>query len=163
MKIAIMSRGPFSVPPVIGTSVEHDIQMVAEQMEKEHEVIVYTRKCPQYPRSTKEGNLLYRRFAYSSPTRYLEKIIRHIKKHKPDIIMVENRPLYVLRLKEKFKHIPVVLNMHSMLFASPANISPEKMNIVASEVDALITNSQYLIKANQSQFPAFKGKGMGST
>jgi len=159
MKIAIISPGPFSVPPVVGTSVEHDIQMVAEQMEKEHEVTVYTRKCPQYPRSKKEGNLFYRRFAYSSPTRYLAKIIRHMKKHKPDIIMVENRPSYVLQIKEKIPQTPVVLNMHSMLFASPYHISPEKMNQVAEKVDALITNSGYLLSSYLEQFPKFKGKG----
>ncbi|RKD24584.1 hypothetical protein BEP19_09410 [Ammoniphilus oxalaticus] len=160
MKIAIISPGPFSVPPVIGTSVEHDIQMVAEQLKEQHEVTVYTRKCPEYRRSSSEGNLRYKRYTYSHPARYLRKVIRHIKKQKPDIIMVENRPSYVLRIKANIKHIPVALNMHSMLFASPPQINREKMNQVAEKVDGLITNSRYLLSEYESRFPAFKGKGV---
>jgi spore coat protein SA len=162
MKIAIISPGSFSVPPVIGSSVEHDIQMVAEQMEKEqHDVTVYAIKCPEYRRSTKEGNLAYKRFKFTTPEEYLRRIMRHIKKSKPDIVMVENRPSYVLPLKEKFPVIPIVLNMHSTVFASPPQMEADNMVQVAKSTDALLTNSKYLKNYYIKQFPDFKEKAYG--
>lgn len=161
MRIAIVSPGSFSVPPVIGSSVEHDIQMVAEQMEKEHEVIVYTKKCKEYKKSTKEGNLFYKRLSYASPSIYIRKVIRHLKRLKPDIIMVENRPTYVPLIKEHLPKVPVVLNMHSKVFASPPHISRAEMNQVAKQVDALITNSKYLRRYYTRNFPRFRGKAFG--
>ncbi|WP_134699030.1 glycosyltransferase family 4 protein [Ammoniphilus sp. YIM 78166] len=158
MKIAIISPGSFSVPPVIGSSVEHDIQMVAEQLEKNHEVTVYAKTCPEYRHSEKQGGLHYKRFPFVSSSRYLNHILKHMEKDKPDIIMVENRPLYVLRVKEKFPDVPVVLNMHSTVFASPPNIKNEDMRKVAREVDALITNSRYLRIYFVKNYPDFKGK-----
>lgn len=161
MKIAIVSPGSFSVPPVIGSSVEHDIQMVAEQMEREHEVIVYTRKCKEYKKSSKEGNLYYKRLSFASPSIYLRKVIRHLKRWKPDIIMVENRPVYVPLIKEQLSNVPIVLNMHSKVFASPPHMSRPAMNQVARQVDALITNSKYLRKYYTRNFPGFKGRAHG--
>lgn len=161
MKIAIVSPGSFSVPPVIGSSVEHDIQMVAEQLEREHEVIVYTRKCKEYNKSTKEGNLYYKRLSFASPSIYIKKVIRHLKRLKPDIVMVENRPIYVPLIKEQLPRVPVVLNMHSKVFASPPHISHAAMNDVAKQADALITNSKYLRSYYTRSFPGFKGKAHG--
>ncbi len=161
MKIAIVSPGSFSVPPVIGSSVEHDIQMVAEQMEKEHDVIVYTRKCKEYKKSSREGNLYYKRLLYLSSSVYVKKVILHLKKVKPDIIMVENRPLYVSAIKEQLPGVPIVLNMHSTVFASPPNVSKPMMTQVAKQVDALITNSKYLRRYYINKFPGFKGKAYG--
>ncbi|RXT13966.1 glycosyltransferase family 4 protein [Ammoniphilus sp. CFH 90114] len=158
MKIAIISPGSFSVPPVIGSSVEHDIQMVAEQLEQEHEVTVYAKKCPEYRRSEKIGDLHYKRFIFMNSSQYLHKIMQHMHNDKPDIVMVENRPLYVLYLKEKFPELPVVLNMHSTVFASPPCISREAMKRVAKKADALITNSRYLRNYYVKSFPAFQGK-----
>ncbi|MEW9669823.1 glycosyltransferase family 4 protein [Ammoniphilus sp. 3BR4] len=158
MKIAIISPGSFSVPPVIGSSVEHDIQMVAEQLEKNHEVTVYAKTCPEYPRSEKIGNLYYNRVAFSNSKQYLNRIMEHMKKEKPDIVVVENRPLYVLWIKEKMADIPVVLNMHSAVFASPPNIREEDMKKAAIQADGLITNSKYLRNHYVKNYPEFKGK-----
>lgn len=161
MKIAIVSPGSFSVPPVIGSSVEHDIQMVSEQMEKEHEVIVYTRKCKEYKKSSREGNLYYKRLFFSSPSEYVKKVIGHLKTEKPDIIMVENRPIYVPAIKEHLPDVPIVLNMHSTVFASPPHISKPSMDEVAKLVDALITNSKYLRRYYVNHFSGFRGKAYG--
>lgn len=144
MNIAIISPGPFSVPPVNGSSVEHDIDEVTKRIDSEHQVTIYTRKCATYPRSSSEENRRYVRFRYTSPTPYLQKIIRHIRKNKPDVILVENRPRYVLALKKTFPHIPVFVNMHSHVYASKRMISKQKMMRVVRLSDGFFTNSQFL-------------------
>lgn len=144
MKIAIISPGPFSVPPVKGSSVEHDIDEVTKMMDPEHRVTIYTRTCTTYPKSTVEENREFIRFPYQGPGPYLRRIIRHIRKHKPDVIMVENRPTYVLALKSRFPKIPVFVNMHSHVFASKGIISKEKMKRVVRLASGFFTNSEYL-------------------
>ncbi|MGG3883562.1 glycosyltransferase family 4 protein [Brevibacillus panacihumi] len=144
MHIAIISPGPFSVPPVKGSSVEHDIDEVTKMMDPEHQVTIYTRKCATYPKSSVEENRRFVRYRYNGPKPYLQKIMNHLRRHKPDVIMVENRPQYVLALKRRFPKIPVFVNMHSHVYASPAMISPKKMRRVVRIADGFITNSEYL-------------------
>ncbi|GED23922.1 LPS 1,2-N-acetylglucosaminetransferase [Brevibacillus agri] len=144
MNIAIISPGPFSVPPVKGSSVEHDIDEVTKMIDPEHKVTIYTRRCTTYPTSSVEDNREFIRFPYDGPTPYLRKIIKHIRKHKPDVILVENRPIYVLQLKKHFPKIPVFVNMHSHVYGSPAMISKEKMKRVVRLSSGFITNSEFL-------------------
>ena len=92
MKIAIVSPGLFSVPPVVGTSVEHVINQVAKQLMQHQQVVVYTKKCTQYSKSSQEGNLLYKRIRFKNSKYYLNKVIKHIHQTKPDVIIIENRP-----------------------------------------------------------------------
>ena len=162
MKIAIISPGSFSVPPVIGSSVEHDIQMVAEQMVAEdHEVTVYTRRCREYKRSSRHGKLYYKRIGFKRYEFYLRKVISHLKRNQPDVILVENRPSYIMKIREYFPHLPLVLNMHSTVFASPPYISYPEMIKVAKVCDALLTNSKYLKNYYVKKYPPFKDKAYG--
>jgi len=144
MQIAIISPGPFAVPPVKGSSVEHDIDEVTKMIDPEHQVTIYTRKCPTYPKSGVEENRRFVRYRYHGPKPYLKKIMNHLRRHKPDVIMVENRPQYVLVLKRRFPGIPVFVNMHSHVYASPAMISRKNMKRVVRLTDGFITNSEYL-------------------
>ncbi|GAB7387568.1 hypothetical protein BSNK01_14050 [Bacillaceae bacterium] len=159
--IAIVSPGTFSVPPVFGSSVEHDIEMVSRVMKAQHHVVVYARKCPQYPRSSKEGNLEYRRVEYRNSRDYLRRVIRDLRTLRPDIIQVENRPQYVPAIRRKFPKTPLVLNMHSLQFASPPYISRRRATKAMRMIDALLTNSRYLQQAYEQRFPFLKGKAYG--
>ncbi|GIO06828.1 LPS 1,2-N-acetylglucosaminetransferase [Brevibacillus reuszeri] len=158
MNIAIISPGPFSVPPVKGSSVEHDIDEVTKMIDPEHQVTIYTRKCATYPKSSVEENREFIRYAYNGPTPYLQKIIKHIRKHKPDVILVENRPTYVLALKRHFPKIPVFVNMHSHVYGSTAIISKEKMKKVVRQASGFFTNSEFLRQhfMKTSRIPAHK-------
>ncbi|MFD2371717.1 glycosyltransferase family 4 protein [Brevibacillus sp. GCM10020057] len=144
MKIAIISPGPFSVPPVKGSSVEHDIDEVTKMIDPEHQVTIYTRTCAAYPKSAVEENRQFIRFPYHGPKPYLRRIIQHLQKHKPDVIMVENRPIYVLAIKRKLPSIPVFVNMHSHVYGSQAIISKEKMRKVVRLASGFFTNSEFL-------------------
>lgn len=144
MNIAIISPGPFSVPPVKGSSVEHDIDEVTKMIEPMHNVTIYTRQCATYPTSSVEENRQFIRVPYQGPKPYLRRIINHIKKNKPDVILVENRPIYVLRLKRHFPKIPVFVNMHSHVYGSQPIISKENMRRAVRLATGFITNSEFL-------------------
>ncbi|KMZ41161.1 MULTISPECIES: glycosyltransferase family 4 protein [Bacillales] len=144
MNIAIISPGPFSVPPVKGSSVEHDIDEVTKMIEPMHNVTIYTRQCATYPTSSVEENRRFIRIPYQGPKPYLRRIIHHIKKNKPDVILVENRPIYVLTLKRHFPKIPVFVNMHSHVYGSQPIISKENMRRAVRLATGFITNSEFL-------------------
>jgi spore coat protein SA len=144
MIIAIISPGPFSVPPVKGSSVEHDIDQVSQMFGPEHQVIIYTRTCKKYPRSSAEGNREFVRLRYNGPGPYLQGVIRNLRKREPDVILVENRPHYVFSLRKHFPQKPIIVNMHSHVYASRPVISPEKMQRAIRLTDGFITNSEYL-------------------
>ncbi|MDQ0339001.1 spore coat protein SA [Caldalkalibacillus uzonensis] len=160
MKIVFVSPGKFSVPPVIGTSVEHDIEMVGKSLYPHH-VVIYTRKCEEYPVSTQEGHVEYRRFTYHHWRDYLQLVLEDLKRFHPDIIQVENRPQYISIIKNHFPHTPVVLNMHSLTFISSRLISTEEANHAMGQVDALITNSRFLQREYEERFPQVEGKTYG--
>jgi len=145
MNIAIISPGPFSVPPVKGSSVEHDINEVSKMFGPDHHVTIYARTCPTYPVSSRGEYREFVRVPYKGRVSYLQSVIRELRKRtKPDVILVENRPHYVLSLRKHFPAIPIVVNMHSHVFASKALIRPETMHKVVRLADGFITNSEYL-------------------
>ncbi|MBO8170766.1 MAG: glycosyltransferase family 4 protein [Bacillaceae bacterium] len=158
MKIAVISPGSFSVPPVIGSSVEHDIYMIAQEYQKAHQVTIYTRKCREYPHSTTSGNLTIKRFKFADYRDYLHRVICDLKRMKPDVVQVENRPHYVPAVKKHLPHIPVVLVMHSAVFASPPVISEIKMRRAMARADAMITNSHYLKTYFAKKYKKYAGK-----
>lgn len=144
MKIAIISPGPFTVPPVRGSSVEHDIDEVSKEMARDHTVIIYSRKSNAFPRSQQKGNIHHIRVRYEGAHHYIHRVVKDLVKRKPDVVLIENRPIYVPTVKKRLPKTPIILNMHSHVFASPYNISPAKMRKVTKQIDALITNSEFL-------------------
>lgn len=161
LRIAMISPGLYSVPPVLGTSVEHDIEMVSKELAFEHHVVVYTRTDPKYPRSTKHGNLEYKRIQFKNWKQYLKEVSHDLEKLNPDVIQVENRPIYAYYLQKLFPNKPIILNMHSMVFLSPKHISSVKLRKVFKSIDAVITNSRYLEKIIEAQDRSLEGKVFG--
>ncbi|MGC5328364.1 glycosyltransferase family 4 protein [Brevibacillus sp. SYSU BS000544] len=146
MKIAIISPGPFTVPPVKGSSVEHDIDEVSKELARNHHVIIYSRKSNAFPHSQQKGNIHYIRVKYKGADDYIRRIADDLTNQNPDVILIENRPLYVPTVRKKMPKTPIILNMHSHVFASSYHISPHKMQKVTKQIDAMITNSEFLRK-----------------
>jgi len=144
MRIAIVSPGPFTVPPIKGSSVEHDIDMVSRQFGPNHQVTIYSRTSPKYPRISQEENRSYVRVPYQGRQDYISRVIKRMRKQPPEVILVENRPQHVPALRRAFPHLPIFLNMHSHVYATARLIPPKRMKQVVRMIDGLITNSQYL-------------------
>lgn len=144
MRIAIISPGPFTVPPINGSSVELDIDEVSRELARDHSVDIYTRKGGKYKNSEHVGNIHYIRYTYKGGKEYIRQVAKDLKKRNVDVILIENRPSYVSAVKKRLPNTPIVLNMHSHVYAVPPIMSREKMRKVGKQVNALITNSYYL-------------------
>ncbi len=128
MNIAILTSGVLPVPAVQGGAVENLIDFCLEYNAKYHlhDITVYSIFNPLLKKNKclntafnkyiyfntnswwgKLGKKLYlhnhgdHEYYHYSVEYFLEKAIKHIKRQNYDMIIVENRPAYVLKLREK--------------------------------------------------------------
>jgi spore coat protein SA len=80
------------------------------------------------------------------PTRaYIRHVYARLKRLKPMLVQVENRPRYARYLKRMLgRKYPVVLSLHSMTFLSRPHISYAKLIPCLRSVDAILVNSHFL-------------------
>ncbi|CCQ92380.1 Group 1 glycosyl transferase [[Clostridium] ultunense Esp] len=75
---------------------------------------------------------------------YLMKSIEVIRREKPKIIQVENRPHFLPALKKNFPEIPLLLSLHSFTFLRSDSISPSLRSQSLKLADAILVNSHAL-------------------
>lgn len=151
MRIAILTSGILPIPAVQGGAVENLIDFYLEynQIHKHHDITVYStfhhdvKKHPAllsdvnhyryikvdgliakvkkhiYKLTHKEGYYFY------TIEYYIDQVIKSIRKEEYDIILIENRPGYVLKLTE-FNHAKIVYHLHN---AKIDNTTPQYKQI----------------------------------
>ena len=138
MKIAILTSGILPVPAVQGGAVENLLDFVLEYNNKHqlHDITVYSvfhPKVSNHPALLSKANHYYylnstnlwakiskrlKRFmkvkGYYDETieYYLSWTIRQIKKNSFDLIIIENRPGYAIKLKE-ITHVKLLYHLHN--------------------------------------------------
>lgn len=138
MKIAILTSGIMPVPAIQGGAVENLIDFYLDYNNQHHlhDITVYSVWHPDvvyHPALNSEVNhyiyikvntlwaklkkALYKRshkdeYYHYAIEYYLEQTFQKMKSHDYDMIIVENRPGYMLRLKER-ANTPCVLHLHN--------------------------------------------------
>mgnify|MGYP002624817304 CR=1 FL=1 len=151
MKIAILTSGILPVPAVQGGAVENLVDFYLEYNERHrlHDITVYSVWHPdveQHPaRHSRANHYIYikmdtladrtRKYLFShlhkdgyyhhSIEYFLWKAIQRIKKERYDLIIVENRPGFVLRLKQA-PTCPIVLHLHND-FLNPETTNAQEL------------------------------------
>lgn len=168
MKIAIMTSGILPVPAVQGGAVENLIDFYLEYNEKNHlhditVYSVYNRQVANHPVQKSEVNHYYfidinsfwakirrRLFLHTTYDRattynnhyieyYFEQVLKHIRKDNYDIIIMENRPSYALKLRTYTK-AKLVCHLHNELL----NINTRGAIEIYDSLDKIITVSNYI-------------------
>lgn len=140
MRVAIIAPEQIPVPPILGGSVEISIYAIAQNLADRHAVTVISRKHPQYPAVSQEGNLTIRRVSGNA---YLEAVMRELRTRPFDLVQVDNRPKFAAVIKDQFPHIPVILYLHSLTYV-PSSARTGEGNRILSKPDLLIVNSTSL-------------------
>lgn len=138
MKIAVLTSGILPVPAVLGGAVENLIDFYLEynEIHQLHDITIYSVSHPKtnnHPARTSIVNHYYyidvnslwakikrKLYFYMHGEEYhhyfieyfLEQSIKHIRKQNYDCIILENRPSYSLKLKEK-THAKFVYHLHN--------------------------------------------------
>ena len=167
MKIAILTSGILPVPAVQGGAVENLIDFYLEYNDRHrlHDITVYSVWHPDVakqntPRSkanhyiyikmdsavSKIKKAIYKKcheneYYHYTIEFYLEEAIKRIKKECYDLIIVENRPGFILKLSKKID-AKFILHLHND-FLNPE--TREKLNIFAG-FDGIISVSDFITK-----------------
>ena len=168
MKIAILTSGILPVPAVQGGAVENLIDFYLEynNVQQLHDITIYSAYHPavkkhqalksysNHYKYIKTNTIwfkilrrLYHRYCpkgyyHSSIELYFELIYRQIRKQSYDLIILENRPAFALKLKERLPKTPIITHLHTNMVHSN---NPKAMDIICS-TNAFITVSKYLKK-----------------
>lgn len=171
MKIAILTSGILPIPAVQGGAVENLIDFYLEynNLHKLHDITIYSIYHPHVCNhsallssvnhyhyidvSSLLGRIKRRFFFYIQKFKgngyynhfieyYFTEAYKHIKKQNYDIIMMENRPSYVLKLKKGTKSI-FICHLHNELLNSNTLYGQEIYN----SLDRIITVSNYISKS----------------
>lgn len=170
MKIAILTSGILPVPAVLGGAVENLIDFYLEynNIHKLHDITVYSiynKKVKKHPARKSIVNhykyinvnsiwfkvrakIFERRsrpnYYYYQMEYFLELIMKEIKKTSFDLIILENRPGFAIRLSEEFS-TPIITHIHTNLLYTS---SEENLKVMAA-MRGFIVVSEFVKKEIQ--------------
>jgi glycosyltransferase involved in cell wall biosynthesis len=175
MKIAILTSGILPVPAVLGGAVENLIDFYLEynNRHKMHDITVYSVANPKtkaHPALQSDVNhycyidtysylakiriKLFAIFYSKSPyyhhsiAYYLEQSVKHLIKQSYDLILIENRPAYVLRLRQ-VTQAKIILHLHN----EKMDNDTKDFHYIYKSVSRIITVSDYIGNCIKSFHP----------
>ena len=122
--VALIGPELFPIPPIRGGATELFIDRLAANLSRYRPVIIGPGD-PELPTREMRGQTEYWRISLSSWQQWLYRRYRHlfslydrevaalIRRLRPDLLHVHNRPLLALNLKTWFPGLPVLLHMHN--------------------------------------------------
>lgn len=160
LKVAFVAPEDLPVPPTQGGSVQIYLHALIRQLKSAHavDVILIT------PRRSAHGRMTSRTRAHDAHYRvhttgqkaYQRQVVQLLKRLRPDVIQVDNRPKFAVQLKKLFG-CPVVLNLHSTTFLGPQNIDQRRVRPGLRLLDSVVVNSHFLRKTVAARFQLATG------
>lgn len=156
MKVMIITPGAFPVPPIKGGSVETAVNGLAKELGKVVKTYVISKKTVNLPAIEKNDQRFDIRIPVHSKKQYCKAVVKKIASIQPSIIQVENRPLDALYYRSRFRHIPIILTLHSVTFIEslPKFVAKKALDVV----DLIFVNSHFLRNELLRQFPGYESK-----
>ncbi len=174
MKIAILTSGVLPVPAIQGGAVENLVDFYLDYNDKHrlHDITVYSVWHPDvesHAALQSEANhyhyikldgwwaklrkKLYQKihgeeYYHYSIEFYLEQALKYVKRRQYDIIILENRPGYALKLV-KFTNAKLIYHLHNEKLNSQANRAKEIYDVAS----LIITVSDYIKRCVQTINP----------
>ena len=171
MKVAIITSGILPVPAVLGGAVENliDYYLKYNHQHHLHDITIYSVSHPQIKKNkalqAKENHYeyidtksLWARFeariyaqfhkneCYSYKLEYFfEKVYKRLKRKNFDLIILENRPGFALKLKKRL-NTPIVSHLHTNMICA----SDEKTKSIIRATDKFIVVSDFLKRQIES-------------
>ncbi|WP_240702942.1 glycosyltransferase family 4 protein [Cohnella luojiensis] len=144
LKAAFITPGAFPVPSSMGGSVERVVEMVVPGLVPHVNARIYGRIGKRLSTKGSLNGVSVERLPAANKIKYFKLVRGRLAKYKPDVIQVENRPLWVPRLKQSFPRSRIGLNLHSTTFIKAPYISERKRKICLQAADYIQVNSEFL-------------------
>lgn len=166
MRIAIITSGILPVPAVQGGAVENLIDFYLEYNDKKklHDITIYSTKHPdtrKHPALNSKVNHYYyidtnsiwakikkriylnkvggQELYHYSIEYFIEQVIKHLSKQPYDLIIIENRPAFALKIK-KVTTAPLVYHIHNEKLPNNTEIA----NNICQAANLIICVSDYI-------------------
>lgn len=156
MKVAIVTPGAFPLPPQKSGSVEIAINGLADELAQMIETIVFSRHSKGLRPYKKVGKRIDIRIPYHSRKYYLQKVCEQLLNMRPDVVQVENRPLFAWYLKNKLPKQAVILSLHSLTFVESLSLKQARTALAAA--DRILVNSHFMQSELLRLYPFLLGK-----
>lgn len=157
-RAAFVTPGAFPVPSSLGGSVERVVEKFVPCLAPHVEARIYGRIGRKLPARGLLNGVEIERYPAASKKRYFKRVCRGLARFRPHTIQVENRPLWVPRLKRRFPGSRVWLNLHSITFISPPYLSRSQRKTCLQAADRIIVNSGFLRSYIHKRVPSLGGK-----
>src|SRR4029453_18896619 len=128
IKVAIVTPGSFPIPSSGSSSVERVVEKFAPLLMPYAEPRIYGKLSKRLPRQGQFKGVVCERFPAGSKQRYIREVGLAVQRFSPEVIDVENRPQFVLTMKQMNPGKLVWLYLHSTTFILPHHISPAKLH-----------------------------------
>ncbi|RAP77391.1 glycosyltransferase family 4 protein [Paenibacillus montanisoli] len=152
-KIAFVTPGTFPLPSQKSSSVERVVEKLVPLLIPRVDASIYGRSSRLLGKRGMLGGVSVFRYPAQNKRLYLKRIGQSIKANPPDLLQVENRPRYALKLRRMRPESKIWLNLHSSTFIRKSAISPEQLVRSFRAADRIIVNSEYLKEDVASRVP----------
>jgi len=155
---AFITPGAYPVPSANGGSVERVVEKVVPALLPEISPTIYGRVGAGLPRVGRLRDVPVFRYPAASKARYFRQVCGRLVRTRPDIVQVENRPLWVPRLKKLLPASRIWLNLHSTTFIHPPYSNRSLTAKCLRAADRIQVNSEFLREYIESRYPGANGK-----
>ncbi|WP_308635585.1 glycosyltransferase family 4 protein [Paenibacillus silvisoli] len=143
-KIAFVTPGTFPLPSQSSSSVERVVEKLVPLLVPQVDASIYGRSSRLLGKRGQLGGATVIRYPAHNKRLYLQRVGQSIKVNQPDLLQVENRPHYALKLRRMRPGSKIWLNLHSSTFIRKSAISPDLLARSFRAADRIIVNSEYL-------------------
>lgn len=104
------------------------------------------------------GGVRIERFPAGDKSAYIRAVGTAMRKFRPSLIQVENRPLYALRLRRRFPRAKIWLSLQSKTFIGKRYIGRAALKRSLAAADRVLVNSHWLRRTVAEMVPEAAGK-----
>ncbi|NIK66854.1 glycosyltransferase family 4 protein [Paenibacillus sp. BK720] len=158
VKVAFVTPGAYPIPSGNSSSVERVVEKFVPLLRPSVEPRIYGKIGRNLPRRSLVHDVVCERFPAAKRSSYVANIGRAVQKFSPQIIQVENRPTYVIKLRRSNPKAKIWLNLHSSTYISPRHISETQLRKSFALADRIIVNSEFLRALILKKMPEAKTK-----
>ncbi|MFC5469516.1 glycosyltransferase family 4 protein [Cohnella suwonensis] len=144
LKTAFVTPGAYTVPSSMGGSVERVVEKVVPCLLPDIDARIYGRLGKRLPARDRLNGVRIERFPATDKKRYFRLVCGRLAKFRPDVIQVENRPLWVPYLKRDFPYSRIIVNLHSTTYIGTPYLNEAQMLECLRAADDIQVNSEFL-------------------
>lgn len=144
MKVSFVTPGSYPLPSAKSSSVERVVEHVAGHVASYTDTRIYGRSAPKLARRSMVKEALCVRFPAADKKRYIAAVARSLQAFRPDVVVVENRPSYVLSVRKRSPGARIWLSLHSSTFIRSPYMSLKRLKLCIRHAERVIVNSNFL-------------------